>query len=164
VVVGAVLVAALAAASWYYSDEIIRPEPHRPLESGLRLTRLDDSTITLSGTDIGRRGRAWFLEWPGGYGTAGEMVAMDSVHVTRRFRLLGGRWSDGTPADLGAYPFGGDPRALDIPFQVVQVPAPSGACPAWLVPGSREIWVVLVHGMGAGRGEPLRAMPAVASL
>ncbi len=158
-------VVALAGASWRYSDEITRPKPHRPLESGLTVAALDESTITLAGTRVARDGRAWFVEWPGGYGMAGDLVAADSTRVTRRFRVLAGRLVAGAAVDLGSYLYSGDPQqALGMPFEEVEVPAPLSDCPAWLVPGPRRIWVVLVHGMAAGRGEALRPLPTVAGL
>ena len=159
------VVAALGVASWHYSNEIILPQPHGPLETRLAAAWLDDSTITISGTQIGRRGRRWFLDWPGGSGVALDLVSVDSARATRRFRLLSGNTFAQAAVDLGSYPYSGDPTSTcELPFEEVRVAGPAGDCPAWLVPGSRTTWVVFVHGRAAGRGEALRAMPTIAAL
>jgi len=152
-------------AGWYYSDQIIRPTPRIPLESDLAVVAVGDTRITLAGSQLARGGRRWFLEWPGGYGVAGDLIAADRVHVTRAFHALVGRPRVGGAVDLGAYPFGSDPNTYaGLAFEAVNVPTPLGDMPAWLVPGSRDTWVLFVPGMAAGRGEALRAMPAIAAL
>lgn len=124
-----------------------------------------DSSITLAGSQLAGRGRRWFLEWPGGYGVAGDLIAADRGRVTRAFRALVGRPRVGAAVDLGAYPFASDPRRYGgLSYQEVAVKTPLGGMPAWFVAGPRDTWVVIVHGMAAGRGEALRAMPAIAAL
>jgi len=126
---------------------------------------LADDNITLSGSELARKGRRWFLEWPGGFGVAGDLVSADRIHVTRRFRALVGAPKVGGAVDLGAFPFGSDPRhACGLTYQERSVHTHLGEMPAWFVPGSRDTWVIMVHGMSAGRGEALRAMPAIAAL
>ena len=114
----------------------------------------------MAGSQLARAGRVWFLEWAGGFGVAGDLITSERRHVTRRFRALAGRPTAGSPVDLGAFPFAGDPRRVaHLAFEEVSV---AGGLPAWFVPGARDTWVVFVHGMAAGRGEALRALPAVA--
>jgi uncharacterized protein len=158
-------VVSLVAAGWYFSDLLIRPTPNRPLEAGLIVSAVDDSSITLSGSAIARKGRTWFLEWPGGSAIAGELIASDGAHERRRLRLLEGRIAAGDRVDLRAYLYAGDPlRAHGLPFEVAHVGTELGHCLAWAVPGPRMTWVVFVHGMKAGRGEALRLLPAVHAL
>ncbi len=144
---------------------LIRPAPNEPLESGLVAFAVDDSTITLSGSEAAREGWAWFLEWPGGFGAAGERLATDGASVTRRFRTLEGRLAAGDSVDLRPYLYSGDPlTAHGLAFEQALVGTDLGTCPAWLVPGSRSTWVVFVHGMKAGRGEALRLLPVLHGL
>ena len=156
----AFIAALMGGIGWYFSDQIVRPEPRTPLESGLVVTWVDDTTITLAGSALARVGRVWFLEWAGGFGAAGDVADSDRRHVTRRFRPLDGRPTAGSAVDLGAYLSDGDPRrAAGLAFEEVSIP---GGFPAWFIPGARDTWVVFVHGMSASRGEALRALPAVA--
>ncbi len=155
---------AAGAAGWHFSNLLILPRANRPLETGLRVAALDDSTITLEGSSVARDGRTWFLEWPGGAGVAGPRVGPADARVTLRFRPLEGRPAPGDRVDLRAYLFGGDPRrAHGLPFESAFVGTELGSSPAWLVPGTRATWVVFVHGMNASRGEALRIMPTVAA-
>jgi len=158
-------VVALVGAGWYFSDMLIRPGPNEPRESGLVVHSIDDSTITLSNSETARDGRRWFLEWPGGFGVAGERISLDSDRVTRRFRVFEGRLVAGDRVDLRPYLYSGDPlRAHGLAFEPALVTTALGECPAWLVPGPRSTWVVFVHGMKAGRGEALRLLPVVREL
>ena len=156
---------AIFAAAWHFSDVLIRPVPRVPLESGILVTTVDDSTITLVGSERARKGGAWFLEWPGGSAVAGELIDADHARVVRRFRALDGRPAAGSGVDLGPYLFSGDPRrSLGMRFVEVSISSSFGVFPAWFVPGTRDTWVVFVHGMGAGRGESLRLLPVVTGL
>jgi uncharacterized protein len=96
---------------------------------------------------------------------AGDLLAGDSARVTRRFHALVGHPTRGSAVDLGAYPYGADPKtAHDIAFEQVIVHGGIGNLPAWFIPGTRDTWVVFVPGMAAGRGEALRAIPTIAAL
>jgi pimeloyl-ACP methyl ester carboxylesterase len=163
--VPATLAVLLAAACWYYSDEIIRPEPWHPLESGLRVLGADDSTILLPTTPRTREAEVWFIQWSGGYGMARAIVRVDSARVARRFQPLVGRPAPGEAVQLAAYPYTGDPlHVFGVPFENVRIPSSLGPLPAWRIAGAGDVWVVLVHGMGAGRGEPLRLLPVLRAL
>jgi uncharacterized protein len=107
----------------------------------------------------------WFLEWPGGSAVAGQLIEADPARVVRRFRALDGRPAVGSGVDLGAYLYAGDPRrALGMRFIELNISSSAGVFPAWFVPGTRDTWVVVVHGMKAGRGEGLRLLPVVSGL
>ncbi|MDT0444827.1 alpha/beta hydrolase [Streptomyces johnsoniae] len=49
--------------------------------------------------------------------------------------------------------------ALGIEHTDVTVPGERGALPAWFVPGSRETWIIALHGIGATREHPLNLLP-----
>lgn len=160
-----VLITGIAAVGWYYSDQIIRPSRYDPLDAGLVIAAADDSTITLPRTAITGAGRTWFLEWPDGAATLGTIVSVGDTLVRRRVQIREGVLIRGRRVDVRAFPFAGDPRRSDgIRFEPVAIVSPAGDFPAWLVPGPRRDWVIMVHGMNAGRGEALRTLPVVAAL
>ena len=158
-------VAGIAGGGWYFSDMLIRPGPTRPIESGIVVSAVDDSTITLSGTRTALKGHTWFLEWPQGAGVIGERIAVDGDHVRRRFHATEGTLAPGDRVDLRSYPYLGDPfRTLGLAHQSLNFATDLGTFPAWVVPGARSTAVVFVHGMNATRGETLRLLPAVTAL
>jgi alpha-beta hydrolase superfamily lysophospholipase len=66
--------------------------------------------------------------------------------------------------DLETYPFPSDPLSADsLRFADVSVPAPIGSFPAWRTDGPRSDWIVMVHGLAAGRGASLNTLGALAS-
>jgi len=138
--------------------------------SGQVLHRFLEETVERHGGIVRVDGRAVGIEMRDGVVVGvrvegGALIAADRVHVTRAFHALVGRPRVGGAVDLGAYPFGSDPNTYaGLAFEAVNVPTPLGDMPAWLVPGSRDTWVLFVPGMAAGRGEALRAMPAIAAL
>lgn len=152
----------VAGGGWHFSNLLVRPHPNRPLEGDLAVAAVDESTVTLSGSQVARAGRVWFLEWPGGSGVAGEIVATDARRVTRRFRGLEGALAAGDRVDLRAYPHLGDPRrTLGLDYEATVLPTELGSFPAWSVPGTRATLVVFVHGKNATRGEALRLLPVL---
>jgi hypothetical protein len=57
-----------------------------------------------------------------------------------------------------------DPSALGASFTTEDLPCAGGSCPDWFVPASGtpdDTWAILVHGRGASRTEPLRALAAL---
>jgi uncharacterized protein len=55
-----------------------------------------------------------------------------------------------------------DPRSAEhLPFRTVAIPEPLGPAPAWLVPGGRRSWAIVVHGMGAPLAEGLPLLPVL---
>jgi hypothetical protein len=62
------------------------------------------------------------------------------------------------------WPHGPEPDSVDLPFENVLIDGPLGDCPAWLVPGAQDTWVIAVHGRGADRREALRILPTLHAL
>jgi hypothetical protein len=123
-----------------------------------------DSTIVLAVTPKALRPGRWAIEWNGGYGEVGPIVARTGDRVTRRFRLAAGTLP-GATARLAGFAFDADPGSwLGIEFQTVAVPTPAGPLPCWLVPGADSTWAVFVHGRGASRAELLRMLAGYRTL
>jgi uncharacterized protein len=164
VAIAALLIAALLAVGWYYSNQIIRPGPYGAVDE-VAVAAADDSTVTLPRTMHTAAARVWFLEWPRGAATIDSIVAVNDSLVRRRVRIVEGRLMRGTRVAMRAFPYAGDPRrSMGIRFESVGIMTPGGDCPAWLVPGARGDWVILVHGMNASRGEALRVLPSIVRL
>jgi alpha-beta hydrolase superfamily lysophospholipase len=59
----------------------------------------------------------------------------------------------------------GDPQhALGLAYEEVAIPSTLGELPAWLIPGKRSTWILLVHGRRATREESLRVLKTIAEL
>ncbi|MEU1127272.1 hypothetical protein ABZ371_27735, partial [Streptomyces sp. NPDC005899] len=53
----------------------------------------------------------------------------------------------------------GDPLgALGLAYEEVEVPGELGLLPAWSLPGTRDTWVITVHGLGTTREHPMNVM------
>jgi alpha-beta hydrolase superfamily lysophospholipase len=53
----------------------------------------------------------------------------------------------------------GTPDTLGIEYAAVDVPGDLGPLPAWLVPGTRDTWVIAVHGLGTTPEQALTLLP-----
>ena len=65
------------------------------------------------------------------------------------------------PARLGRDVYDTVAQATGVPSSDVTIPCAGGGCPAWFLPGPGRTWAILVHGKGATRTEPLRALRGV---
>jgi len=161
--VGLIAVIAVAVAGWHYSDLILGPD-RRPELRGQAVLACTDSTIALGPSFKARRPGPWAIEWPGGFGELGAVIASDSSRIVRRFRLATGA-PPGSTARLSGFAFDADPRSwLGIAFDDVSIPARVGALPAWFVPGTDSTWAIFVHGRAASRAEVLRMLPSYCAL
>jgi hypothetical protein len=121
-------------------------------------------TVPVDGDDPLRGSGTYGLVWAGGAGVvSGPAEVRDDGSVVRDLEVVDGAApAPGTAADLRADVWT-DPRAAyGVDFDEVDVRCDGGTCPAWFVPGESSTWMVFVHGKGASRAEPLRALgPAV---
>jgi hypothetical protein len=53
---------------------------------------------------------------------------------------------------------------VDLAYEDVRIPSELGPLPAWLVPGERPTWILLVHGFHATREKGLRVLSTLARL
>ncbi|MEU4211954.1 prolyl oligopeptidase family serine peptidase [Streptomyces sp. NPDC026206] len=158
--------AAAVAAGRYAGDAALKADPGRPLPGEPRLALHDvaDGTVTLGRTPASLR--------PGTYGLAGRRmravvgpVVADVSHphdrVVRRLeRVTHGSPRPGDHVWLTPQVHTGNPRtALGLDHAEVDVPGELGPLPAWFVPGTRDTWVITVHGLGTTREHPMVILP-----
>lgn len=149
----------LAAAGWYYSGEILGPDPP-PGKTGQTVLARTDSTITLVATRKAKRAGEWAIEWPGGFGRIGPLLEVGGSRVITTFRVASGILPD-TTSRLAGFAPDADPRTwLGGDFEDIRIPARIGPLPAWRIPGRDSTWAVFVHGRAATRAEVLRMLPA----
>ncbi|MFG3660652.1 alpha/beta hydrolase [Streptomyces sp. NPDC047706] len=157
--------AAAVAAGRFASDAALKAPPGRPLPTEPRLT--------VHGTAAGRvtLTRALASLHPGSYGLAGNGShavvgpVLDSAphppdSVVRRLeRVTHGTLEPGDKVWLTPGLHIGDPgTALGLDHTDVEIPGELGPLPAWFVPGARDTWVVMAHGLGTGREHPMNLM------
>ena len=162
--------AAVLAGGWYYSDSLRKGalEPSRdPSKLDLEAVAIDHGRVTLRASssmdnrDWETEG-AFGLEWPGGYAQVSRIRERDGMRVIRDFRPITGVLRPGDRVRLDSFAFPANPLdALGMAFQEVKFNSPLGEMPAWFIEGSRNTWVIFVHGKGANRREALRMLPAV---
>lgn len=160
-VVGWAAVAGTTGAGWYYSDQLLLPANARPgYPETVLATGIHDGhpTVVLSATHDTTQKGEWGLVWAGGHARLGDVVAERDGRVERSV-LDGAPPAGGTRARMETSVWEGDPHAVGLDFQQVEVPTELGAEPAWLVPATRDTWVVAVHGRGSSRTEALRVLP-----
>jgi pimeloyl-ACP methyl ester carboxylesterase len=176
-IVAVALVVVLAAVfylggGWYFSGRLYQQglsgaakRAARP-SYNLSVVAVTSGTVTLRvPTDRGQllTPGVWGLQWPTGYGQVTAIVARGQGTVTRAFhQLTGSPLAAGAKAALDNKAFPQDPRVgLGIPFREVAYRGPLGSYPAWLVPGPRDTWAVLVHGNAMDRLDTIKVVPAL---
>lgn len=160
----------LLAAGWYCANELLVPQragdPYR-----LRVLGLDPFAVTLPVTEDTLQGGDATLEWIGGYGFLGPIVAETELGARRALTERAGTELEvGTRVRIKRHAFNGTPaKAFGLGYQELEIHADLGTMPAWLVPGAPTngtrnagrggTWAVLVHGRGHGRIGMLRLLP-----
>lgn len=158
-------------AGWLLSNGIynraLAVQP-RAQDLTVRVREVDRSRIVLEAPaprqDIGHPGTLG-LAWDGGKGRLGEVLAVDSMRVTRIFGpsvgtppKCGGALADCPPVEIDPYVFA-DPSEVGLQYETISYDSPLGAMPAWLVPGPRsDRWAVLCHGWTAEKRELIRML------
>ena len=110
-----------------------------------------------------RRPAVYGLAWPTGTGVLGADLTLDRDGSVRRSLTVttGAPPAVGSPAQLRRDVFDTPAQATGTAATDVQLPCAGGLCPAWYLPGASRTWAILVHGKGATRTEPLRALQSV---
>ena len=119
----------------------------------LTLTRSLDSALP------GRYG----LVAPGCHAVIGEVLGTGPSADTLRRRLLRqtrGEFRAGSRVWMTPQVYVGDPaEALDLAYAQVDVPGELGPLPGWFLPGNRDTWVIVLHGLGTTREHPMVVLP-----
>ena len=167
------LIAGYVGIGWYVSGEIIssglRTSPY-VVEYDTDVVSVDDNEIMIRVPDeasvASDRDAVMGLRWEGGYGQVGPATTVDGGLETRPFSLIRGEMppigEDVADFDNFAYP--NDPSILGIEYQVVSYPTSLGDVEAWLFTGSKDTWIVAVHGNAADRTEYLRLVDSMSGL
>lgn len=160
--VAGLAVALLAAIAWRSSDLILGPD-RPPTLREQRVLATGPGTVRLSRDAESLEPGVWALQWEGGFGRVGPVLAADGASVTREFEALAGTPPAGGWASLRGVSRSADPRTmLGLAYENVTFDGPLGRYPAWFVPGRDSTWAVLVHGRGTDRAECLRTLGVLA--
>jgi pimeloyl-ACP methyl ester carboxylesterase len=157
----AVLVAAGAAASWFFSSEVLVAE-HSGWPTNVAVKGLSSDRILLSRSEATQRPGVYGLDWQAGHAIIGEVTANDAHTVTRRLCASSGYLVSGMKVALDPNVYAGNPhQAAGLAFSEVSIPDELGPMPAWFIPASTSTWAIVVHGINADRQEDLRILPAL---
>ncbi|RBM17036.1 alpha/beta hydrolase [Streptomyces sp. PT12] len=157
--------AAVAAGRW--ASDLALSARRAPRPAGFWHARLTvhattADRITLSRTPQSLRPGVYGLAARSGHAVVGPVLdvptAPDTV-VRRLERISRGELIPGTPVDLTPQIHVGDPTALGIAHTSVSLTGERGTLPAWYVDGSRDTWIIALHGLGATREHPLNVLP-----
>jgi uncharacterized protein len=160
---GLSLAAILVATAWRYSDLILLPD-RPPTLREQRVLAAGADRVRLSRDRESLQAGSWALEWEGGFGGVGSVLAADASGVTRVFRPLVGQPPAGGWASLRGVSRSADPlNLLGLSYETVAFHGPLGRYPAWFVPGTDSTWVIYVHGRGTNRAEGLRTLGVLAA-
>ncbi|MFJ9177642.1 alpha/beta hydrolase [Streptomyces sp. NPDC102360] len=157
--------AAAIAVGRLASDAALKAPAGRPLPTEPRLTvhATAAGQVTLTRDLASLRPGTYGLQGDGYHAVVGPVVesattSADTV-VRRLERVTHGTLEPGAKAWLTPQVHIGDPKAaLGLDHADVDVPGELGALPAWFVPGTRDTWVITVHGLGTTREHPMNLM------
>jgi uncharacterized protein len=159
----AVAAAILGVTAWRYSDMILGPD-RSPTLREQRVLAAAPGRVRLSRDHESLQAGSWALEWEGGFGQVGPVLAADDTAVVREFHAIVGEPPVGGRASLRGVSRSADPQSLlGLSCEPVAFDGPLGRYAAWFVPGPDSTWVVYVHGRGANRAEGLRTLGVLAT-
>jgi uncharacterized protein len=159
-----VLIAAVAAAAgWHFSSAVLVPDrsswpPDTTVEA------LPPGRVVLERSEDSRRPGVYGLEWQGGHAIAGPVLTEDKDEgtVTRQLRGVDGYLATGMAVAIDPTVYVGDPaQALGLPAGTVAIPDELGPMPAWRIPGRRQTWAIVVHGINSTPETGLRMAPTL---
>lgn len=167
-----VVLAAVAAVSWHYSDAVLVPDHSSPAPR-VEVEAVPPGRVALARDADSERPGVYGLEWTGGHAVLGAIVGRSDDTMTRRLRDVRGYLAPEMEVGIESDVYVGDPRqALGLPSRQVAVPDELGPMPAWLVPADRRpgrrgaaarlaTWAIFVHGINGSRQNGLRLVPTL---
>jgi len=164
IIVASVVGVVLIGGMWHFSNvldaDLLIPDQFEP-EPDTQVVSLSEGRIVLSRNEQSALDGVWGLVGPSGYGQVTGVVEARESDVERGFVTLEGSFAPGDAVAFDQYAFLSDPTtAHDIEYEEVVVPGELGVNPAWLIDGTRDTWVVIVHGKGVDeRKQALRMIP-----
>jgi hypothetical protein len=148
-------------AGWYFSEKLLKPSRSQKSGYDIEVFDFEAENVALSTSDNARRNGTYGLEGTEGYGQVGKVLQEDMFRITREFHPMWGTLKPGD-ARLDSYAFPHNPeRAYGMKYQEIQVSSEFGELPAWYVEGTKNIWMIFIHGRGAERSEGLRILPTI---
>lgn len=148
---------------WRASDLLVKPVDTQPL--GTTVVEATADTVTLPAEAAATSPGVFGLDWECGddicHGMVGEILELSDEQVTRVLDASSVP-PTGAKAKVSVTVYDEDPKAaLNLDFEEVRYSSECGPMPAWFVPSTGSVWVIQVHGLGAGRAAGLRSMPAL---
>jgi uncharacterized protein len=159
----AVVIALLvgAASAWHFSSAVLVPD-HSEWPAETEVEALRGNRIVLESTEESRRPGVHGLEWQGGRAVVGPILSEDDGEVTRQLREADGYLAPEMEVAFNPTVWAGDPSAaFGIRSTTVPIRSELGPMPAWLVPGRKSTWAIVVHGINATPQTGLRIVPAL---
>ncbi len=157
--------AAAVAAGRYASGTALRParEPAGFRGPELLVHAASPGEVTLSRTVQSVRPGRYGLAGPGCRAIVGEVLGPDggADTVVRHLEQVSeGELRPGSRVRLTPQLYAGEPfRALGISSAEVDIHTGLGPMPAWYLTGERDLWVILLHGLGTTREQAMNLMP-----
>jgi pimeloyl-ACP methyl ester carboxylesterase len=153
------LIALGAAAGWHFSSAVLVPD-HSDWPHDATVERVSRDRIVLSSSEETRCPGVYGLDWQDGHAIAGRVLASNDETVTRQLRDVRGYLVPGVKVGLDSNVYEGNPReTLGLPYRNVDVKGELGSMPAWLIPGPRRTWAIVVHGINGDPQVGLRLAP-----
>jgi len=154
----------IGALGWFAAGRFLEPRRTSP-NYDVRVIDVAEGRVRLERTEESEKPGVWGLEWEGGYAQVSRIFRLERSTVLREYRPFRGTLEVGLQVSVDRWAYPGDPEtAFGMAFANVDVPSALGDFPAWYVGGSRDTWVIFVHGMNASRREALRMLPGVVDL
>lgn len=128
-------------------------------EGSAVLEEIAGGTALLTGdADVARPG-VWMIRNRDGWARLGPVVSSDEDGVRRAVLAANGAMRPGSGVRFTRIGWPADEPPVEV--EDVVLDGPLGEHAAWVMEGTDDTWVILVHGNGADRSEALRLLPVL---